>query len=128
MIYFSFPEHDFSVDADRVGDSDAPVEEIAKDPVSSSAGNQDFGLWRGHRVNSEFVCLLGRIMLKYPETFDNFTKNSKKLCTMNLNMLCNSMNEFIKASVTEVDSEMLVEYKDAFTYLQNKGFNVSWGR
>ncbi|KAK1403025.1 hypothetical protein POM88_002630 [Heracleum sosnowskyi] len=117
---------DSSVNADRGKDVHAPVGEMGKDPVSSSVGNRDFGLWRGHKVNSEFVYLLDRIMLKYPETFENFTKNNKKLCTVNLNMFCTSVNDFTKISMTEVDSEMLVEYKDAFAYLQNKGFNVSW--
>ncbi|KAK1403020.1 hypothetical protein POM88_002625 [Heracleum sosnowskyi] len=70
---------DSVVDADRIGDIVAPVGKIGKDPVSSSAGNLDCGLWRGHRVNSEFVCLLDRIMLKYPKTFENFTTNNKKL-------------------------------------------------
>ncbi|KAK1403013.1 hypothetical protein POM88_002618 [Heracleum sosnowskyi] len=84
---------DSVVDADRIGDIVAPVGKIGKDPVSSSAGNLDCGLWRGHRVNSEFVCLLDRIMLKYPKTFENFTTNNKKLSTMNLNMLCNLLSK-----------------------------------
>ncbi|KAK1403016.1 hypothetical protein POM88_002621 [Heracleum sosnowskyi] len=84
---------DSSVNADRGKDVHAPVGEMGKDPVSSSVGNRDFGLWRGHKVNSEFVYLL-------------------------------DLNDFTKISMTEVDSEMLVEYKDAFAYLQNKGFNA----
>ncbi|XP_074381010.1 uncharacterized protein LOC141721791 [Apium graveolens] len=117
---------DSIVDANRARDIDAPVEEIGKDPVSTSGGNQDFGLWLGHKVNSEFVCLLDRIMLKYPETFENFTKNNKKLSTINVIMFCTSVNGFAKVSLSEVDSDMLVEYRDAFAYLQSKGFNLSW--
>ncbi|KAK1403022.1 F-box domain-containing protein [Heracleum sosnowskyi] len=117
---------DSVVDADRVRDIDAPLEEIGKDPVSTSRGNRYFGLWLGHKVNYEFVGLLDRIMHQYPETFENFTKKKKKLCTMNLNMFCTSVNDFTKISMSEVDSEMLVEYRDAFAYLQNEGFNVSW--
>ncbi|KAK1403015.1 F-box domain-containing protein [Heracleum sosnowskyi] len=117
---------DSVVDADRVRDIDAPLEEIGKDPVSTSRGNRYFGLWLGHKVNYEFLGLLDRIMHQYPETFENFTKKKKKLCTMNLNMFCTSVNDFTKISMSEVDSEMLVEYRDAFAYLQNEGFNVSW--
>ncbi|KAK1403075.1 hypothetical protein POM88_002680 [Heracleum sosnowskyi] len=116
---------DFVVDTDRVRRIDVPVE-IGKDRVSSSRENRDFGLWRGHEVNSAFVCLLNCIMDKYPETFEQFTAKNKKLCTRNLNMLCTSLNDFTKLSITEVDSETIVEYRELFAYLNNRGFNVSW--
>lgn len=64
---------DFVVDTDRVRHINVPVEEKGKDLVCSFMGNRDFGLWQGHEVNSEFVCLLDRIMDKYPETFEHFT-------------------------------------------------------
>ncbi|KAK1402950.1 hypothetical protein POM88_002555 [Heracleum sosnowskyi] len=115
-----------SVVADRARHIDAPVEEIGKDQVSSLTGNGDFGVWLGYKVNPEFICLLDRIMHKYPETFENFTSKNKKLCTMNLNILCTSLNDFTKISMTEVDSEMISGYKDVFAYLKNQGFNVSW--
>ncbi|XP_074326151.1 uncharacterized protein LOC141664157 [Apium graveolens] len=104
------------VDANRARQTVTPVEGVSK----------DFGLWQGHEVNSEFVCLLNRIMHKYPETFEHFTTKNKKFGTMNLNMLCTSLNDFTKIPLMEVNSEMIVEYRDVFAYLQNQGFNVSW--
>ncbi|XP_074363862.1 FBD-associated F-box protein At5g44490-like [Apium graveolens] len=86
----------------------------------------DSGLWRRHEVNSEFVCLLDRIMQKYPETFEHFTTKNKKLCSMYLNILCTSLNDFIKISITDFDCEMIVAYRDVFSYLQNQGLDVSW--
>ena len=43
------------VDSDRVRRSDAPLERTKKDQASSSQGDKDSGLWRGHEVNPEFV-------------------------------------------------------------------------
>ncbi|XP_074332222.1 uncharacterized protein LOC141704505 isoform X2 [Apium graveolens] len=118
---------DTMVDADRVGhDIDSLVERTDKDQVSSLRGGRDSGLWRSHEVNSEFVCLLDRIMQNYPETFEHFTTKNKKLCSMNLNVLCTSLNDFIKVSITDVDCEMIAGYRDVFSYLQNQGLNVSW--
>ncbi|XP_017238197.1 putative F-box/FBD/LRR-repeat protein At4g03220 [Daucus carota subsp. sativus] len=114
------------IDADRVRHIDASVEGANKDQASSLRGERDSGLWRSHEVNSEFVCLLDRIMQKYPETFEHFTSNNKKLCTMNLNMLCTSLNDFSKISIGNVDSEMIVGYREVFSYLKNQGFNLSW--
>ncbi|XP_074347836.1 uncharacterized protein LOC141686684 isoform X3 [Apium graveolens] len=114
------------VDANSVRQYESLVEGTSNDPGSSSRKNKDFGMWRGHEVNSEFVCLLDNIMLKYPETFEHFGAKNKKLCTMNLNMLCTSLNDFSKVSMTEVDSEIIIAYKDVCAYLQNQGFNVSW--
>ncbi|KAL1803205.1 hypothetical protein ACET3Z_031852 [Daucus carota] len=104
---------------------DAPVEGTDKDQASSLRGKSDSGLWRGHEVNSEFVDLLDRIMHKYPETFEHFTTINKKLCTMNLNMLCTSLNDLFKISMTNVDSEMSA-FKEVISYLQNQGFNLTW--
>ncbi|KAK1385474.1 hypothetical protein POM88_023209 [Heracleum sosnowskyi] len=114
------------VDANRVKQIDPLVEGRSNDRGSSPKKNKDFGIWRGHEVNSEFVCLLDNIMLKYPETFEHFSTKSKKLCTMNLNMLCTSLNDFTKMSMTEVDSKIIAEYKDVYAYLQNQGLDVSW--
>ena len=105
---------------------DASVEGTDKDQASSLGGQRDSGLWRGHEVNSEFVGLLDRIMHKYPETFKHFTTKNKKLCTMNLNMLCTSLNDLFKISMTNVDSEMMFAYKEVISYLQNQGFNLTW--
>lgn len=113
------------VDANRVNQINSLVEGTSDYRGSSSKKNEDFGIWRSHVINSEFVHLLDNIMLKYPETFEHFSSKSKKLCTMNLNMLCTSLNDFTKISMTEVNSEMIVGYRDVFTYLQNQGFDVS---
>ncbi|KAK1364172.1 hypothetical protein POM88_039733 [Heracleum sosnowskyi] len=114
------------VDADRFKKVDSPVEGTSNDLVSSTKGNKEFGLWQGHEVNSEFVCLLDLIMHKYPETFEHFSMKNKKLCTLRLNTLCSSLNAFTKIPMTEVDSEIIVEYRDRFTFLQGMGFNLSW--
>ncbi|XP_074360529.1 FBD-associated F-box protein At3g52670-like [Apium graveolens] len=98
-------------DADTVRHITVPIEEKGKERLSSSVRNRDFGLWQGHEVNSEFVCLLDRIMDKYPETFEHFTAKNKKLCTRNLNILCTSLNDFNKLSMTEIDSEIIAEYR-----------------
>ena len=115
------------VDSDRVRRSDAPLERTKKDQASSSQGDKDSGLWRGHEVNPEFVCLLDRIMHTYPETFEHFTTKNKMLSAMNLNLLCTSLDNFSKVSLTEVDCEMIDGYRDICAYLQNQGFDVSWG-
>ncbi|XP_074363863.1 uncharacterized protein LOC141704523 [Apium graveolens] len=118
---------DTMVDADTVRhDIDSIVERTDKDQVSSFRGGRDSGLWRGHEVNSEFVCLLDRIMQKYPETFEHFTTKNKKLCSMNLIVLCTSLNDFIKISITDVDCEMIAAYRDVFSYLQKQGLDMSW--
>ncbi|KAK1385280.1 hypothetical protein POM88_023015 [Heracleum sosnowskyi] len=79
----------------------APVKEIVNDRVSSSGKKSDIGLWHGHEVKSEFVCLLDHIINKYPETFEHFATKNKELCTMKLNMLCTTVNNFIKIPMTE---------------------------
>lgn len=65
-------------------------------------------------------------MHKYAEAFEHFTPESKKSFTINLHMLCTSLNHFTRSSMTEVDSGVFVECRDAFSYLQNQGLNVSW--
>lgn len=52
---------------EKIRHIDALVEGIRQDHECSSLGKSDFGLWRGHEVNFEFVCLLNHIMRKYPE-------------------------------------------------------------
>ncbi|XP_074347889.1 uncharacterized protein LOC141686739 isoform X1 [Apium graveolens] len=111
---------------DRVRNVGSSVDVTDNDHVSSSSGNIDFGLWRGHAVNSEFVILLNAIMDKYPETFDHFTTKNKKFSTMKLNMFCTSVYDFAKISMTEVDTETVAEYRDVFADLQKLGFDVSW--
>nr|XP_017216492.1 PREDICTED: uncharacterized protein LOC108194105 isoform X2 [Daucus carota subsp. sativus] len=117
---------DSVVDANRVSHTDPSIEGTDKDQACSSRGERDSGLWRSHEVNSEFVGLLDRIMHKYPKTFEHFTTKNKKLCTMNLNMLCNSLNDFFKIPVANVDTEMIGEYREVFSYLQFQGINLSW--
>ncbi|KAK1356131.1 hypothetical protein POM88_049387 [Heracleum sosnowskyi] len=113
------------VDVHRVAQIGDPVERTRNDQVNSSRCNSDFGLWRGHEVNSEFVCLLDLIMNKYPETFEHFTTKNKKNCTMKLNLLCTSVNDFNRISLTDVNTEMFAEYRDVFAELQKFGFNIS---
>ncbi|KAK1402982.1 hypothetical protein POM88_002587 [Heracleum sosnowskyi] len=98
------------LDEYRARQTAALAEGTGKDPVSSFKGNKDFRLWQGHEVNSEFVCLLDRIMDKYPETFEHLTPKNKNLCTMNLNLLCTSLNDFTKLSMTEVNSEHSLKF------------------
>ncbi|XP_074344366.1 uncharacterized protein LOC141683527 [Apium graveolens] len=113
-------------DVDRVRQIRSPVERTGNDRVSFAGGNSEFGLWRGHEVNCEFVCLLDLIMDKYPETFEHFTTKNKKFCSVKLNTLCTLVNDFTRISMTDVDAEMIAEYRDAFAELQKFGFNVSW--
>ncbi|KAK1402969.1 hypothetical protein POM88_002574 [Heracleum sosnowskyi] len=96
------------------------------DRASSSRGNSDFGLWRGHEVNPDFVGLLDLIITKYPETFEQFISKSEKFYTMKLNMLCTSVYEFLRTSLTEFNTDIITEYRDLFTDLQRWGFNVNW--
>ena len=48
------------------------------------------------------------------------------LSAMNLNLLCTSLDNLTKVSLTEVDCEMIDGYRDICAYLQNQGFHVSW--
>ncbi|KAL1812608.1 hypothetical protein ACET3Z_022673 [Daucus carota] len=114
------------LDGDRVRQIGAPVKRTGSGRVSSSGGNSDFRLWQGHEVYCEFVCLLDRIMDKYPETFEHFTTKNKKFCTIKLNMLCTSVNDFTKISLSDVDAKTIAEYREVFAELQEFGFNVSW--
>ncbi|XP_017234938.1 uncharacterized protein LOC108208869 [Daucus carota subsp. sativus] len=114
------------INDDRATQFDVTVEGLGNDGVSSSRRDSDFGLWQGHEVKSEFARLLHNIMNNYPETFEHFTTSDKKLSTMKLNMLCTSVNVFTKISMTQVDTEMIAEYRDVFAGLQKFGFNVSW--
>ena len=102
-----------------------PVAEPKNDRASSSRASGEIGLWKGHEVNSEFLSLLDCIEKKYPETFDHFTTNSKKLCTMKLNMFCTIVKDYTRTSMTEVDTEMIAEYRVQFADLQ-RSFNVKW--
>ncbi|KAK1402968.1 hypothetical protein POM88_002573 [Heracleum sosnowskyi] len=95
------------------------------DCASSSREKKDFGLWQGYEVNSEFVVLLDLIMKRYPETFEHFITKNKKLCTMRLNMLCTSVNAFTTTTMTEIDAEMITEYRTLFGDLQ-RSFNIKW--
>lgn len=114
------------VDAYKVRQIDSPVVGTRDNRVSSSMGIGDFGLWRGYEVNTENVGLLDRIMQKYPETFEHFTMTNKKYSTVRLNMLCTSLIDFTRLSVAEVDSEIIVQYRDLFANLQSLGFDLSW--
>ncbi|KAK1379530.1 hypothetical protein POM88_026274 [Heracleum sosnowskyi] len=114
------------VHADRIIPVGAPVKGTCNDQVSSSRRSTDSGLWQGDEVNSDFVCLLDQIMNKYPETFEHLATKNKKFRTMKLNMLCTVVNDFTQILMTEVDAEMIVEYRDVFADLKKLGFNVSW--
>ncbi|XP_063942317.1 uncharacterized protein LOC135150054 [Daucus carota subsp. sativus] len=107
------------------GNLATPVAEPKNDRASSSRASGETGLWKGHEVNSEFLSLLDCIEKKYPETFDPFTTNSKKLCTMKLNMLCTIVKDYTRTLMTEVDIEMIAEYRAQFANLQ-RSFNVKW--
>ncbi|XP_074347813.1 uncharacterized protein LOC141686669 [Apium graveolens] len=111
---------------DMVRDVSALLEETCNDPVSSFGGTSDSGLWQGYGVNPDFVCLLDQITIKYPGTFEHLTATNKKFYEMKLNMLCSSVIDFTKIPLTEVDAEMIADYRDIFADLQKLGFNVSW--
>ncbi|WOH14822.1 hypothetical protein DCAR_0934345 [Daucus carota subsp. sativus] len=117
---------DLVVDSDRVRRSDAALERTKKDQASSSQGDKDSGLWRGHVVNPKFVCMLHRIMHMYPETFEHFTTKNKMLSAMNLNLLCTSLDNFGKVSLTEVDREMIDGYRD-MCLLEESGIRCKLG-
>lgn len=84
------------VDADRVRHAGASVARKGFDQASSARGNSNFWLWQGLKINPEFVGLLDLIVKKYPETFKHFKAKSETFCTMKLNVLCTSVNEFLK--------------------------------
>ena len=46
-------------------------------------------------------------------------------CTMKLNMLCTIVKDYTRMSMTEVDIEMIAEYRAQFADLQ-RSFNVKW--
>ncbi|KAK1402956.1 hypothetical protein POM88_002561 [Heracleum sosnowskyi] len=52
-------------------------ENVLEDSVvdSDKLRHFDMRLWRGHKANSEFVCLLVRIMHEYQETFEHFIEH-----------------------------------------------------
>ncbi|XP_074340832.1 uncharacterized protein LOC141678417 isoform X2 [Apium graveolens] len=114
------------VNADRGTEIGVPVQGIGNDQVRSPRGDGDVVFWQGYPVNSEFVSLLDRIMNKYPETFEIFTTTNKKLSTMKLNMLANSVSVFTKISMTQVDTDMIAEHRIVFDALHKLGFNISW--
>lgn len=114
------------VDDERVRQIGAPVAGPRNDQASSSWENSHMVLCQGHEVNSEFLGLLDLIMKKYPETFEQLPPKNKKILTMKLNMFCSSVNAFTKTSKTEVNTEMLTEYRALFTDFQRWGFNINW--
>ncbi|KAK1372645.1 hypothetical protein POM88_028838 [Heracleum sosnowskyi] len=95
------------------------------DRASSSRAANEFWLWQGYEVKSEFIGILDCIAKKYPETFDNISVNSKKLYTMKLNMLCNIVKAFTETPMSEFNYNMIAEYRDLFANLQ-RSFNVKW--
>lgn len=105
---------------------DALVERTCKDQVSSLRGKYYSGLWRGYEVDAEFVGLLDQIMSKYPRTIEHLTTKNKKFCKLKLNMLCTSVMDFTKISLSEVDAKVIAEYRNIFADLQKLGFNISW--
>lgn len=118
----------FDVNADRITEIGVPVQGSGSDhdKDSSPRGDGDVGLWQGYVVNSEFVSLLDRIMNKYPETFEIFTTTNKKLSTMKLNMLANSVSVFTKISMTQVNTDMIDDHRVVFDALHKLGFDISW--
>ncbi|XP_074332136.1 uncharacterized protein LOC141668970 [Apium graveolens] len=114
------------VDADRVRHAGAPVARKGFDQASSSRGNSNFWLWQGLEINTEFVGLLDLIVKKFPETFEHFKAKSETFYTMKLNMLCTSVNDFLRVPMTDFCTDIITEYKDGFADLQKWGFNVYW--
>lgn len=116
----------FAVDADKVKKFENLVPGPSNDLANPLCDNRDCVYWHGHEVNPECVSLLDLIMQEHPETFAQLTLKSKKIWTMKLNMLCSLVNAFTNTSMTEVDIELLTEYRELFSDLQRWGFNVNW--
>ncbi|KAL8104494.1 hypothetical protein AgCh_028639 [Apium graveolens] len=98
----------------------------SNDRASTSLEKSCFVLWQGHEVNTEYADLLDLIMKRYPETFKHKIIKNHKIWTVKLNMLCSFVNAFTKTSMTEVNSEMLTEYRGLIYVLQKSGFNIDW--
>ncbi|KAK1402949.1 hypothetical protein POM88_002554 [Heracleum sosnowskyi] len=114
------------VDADRVRHVGAPVAGTGIDQGSSSRGNSDILLWQDLEISSEFVGLLDLIMERYPATFECLVAKGDMFYTMELNMLCTSVSEFLRTSITEFSTDIITEYRDLFDDLQERGFRVHW--
>lgn len=112
--------------AEKVKEVKALVSGESNDRASTSSKKNCFVLWQGHEVNTEYADLLDLIMKRYPETFKHNIIKTNKIWTVKLSMLCSSVNAFTKTSMTEVNSEMLTEYRGLFNILRNSGFNIDW--
>lgn len=115
-----------AVGADRGRHVGAPVAGTGIDQGSSSIGNSDFLLWKDLEISSEFVGLLDLIMKKYPATFECLARKDDRLYTMELNMLCTSVTEFLRTSMREFSTDVITEYRDLFADLHDRGFRVYW--
>lgn len=111
------------IDSHKVRQIEAPG---ATNDQANAWEKTNFALWQGHVVDSEFVGMLDLIMKKYPKTFRNLPKNNEKILTVKLNTLCSLVNTFTKMSMTEVNTEMLTEFRSLFTDLHKWGFNIKW--
>lgn len=103
-----------------------PVAKASNDQASSSWETSGFRFWRGHEVKSEFVSLLERITKKYPDTVAHFTSKFDIFHTMMLNMFCITVTSIMNTAVTDVDTEMITEYRALFSDFQRWGFKISW--
>lgn len=114
------------VRAGKVKEVEALVSGESNDRASTSSEKSCFVLWQGHEVNTEYADLLDLMMKRYPETFTHNIIKNHKIWTVKLSMLCSSVNAFTKTSMSEVNSEMLIEYRGLFNVLRDSGFNIDW--
>lgn len=110
--------------ADSVRYVGAPIAGTGIGQGSSSRVKSKFLI--GLELKSEFAGLLDLIMEKYPETLKDFTARTLRLYAMELHMLCTSVNDFLRTSITEFSTDIITEYKDLFAHLQVREFNVHW--
>lgn len=88
--------------------------------------NTRFSLWEGHLVNSEYVELLQKITIKYPQTFERFTHQSEMIYCMGLTTLCTSLSDYFAVSKTSLNPLLIMHYRRRFTDLESWGFNTTW--
>lgn len=111
---------------ENVKEVKARVSGESNDRASTSSEKRCFALWQGHEINTEYADLLDLIKKRYPETFKHNIIKNQNIWTVKLKLLCSSVNAFTKTSMTEVNSDMLTEYRGLFKILQTSGFNIDW--
>lgn len=76
----------------------------------SSKENNIFCLWRSHKVLLKFVHSISLWKSTWKSLRASPPKE-KMFCTLKLNMICTSLNAFVKTTVTEINTEVITEYR-----------------